>query len=86
VDGEWAVLFFNRGEAIIDISITWSNLGIWPKKTKPPGVVRLEDLWTYESYTIDKGKGLHVKHVPPHGVAFFRLSSGRGANDEAVQE
>mgnify|MGYP006134782195 FL=1 len=69
--GGVAVVFFNRGEAPIDISATCDEMGL-PRRD---GNVTITDVWTGHAVVREHSPQLTytAKAVPPHGVQFVTL-------------
>lgn len=66
ISGEMAVLFLNRTEKPMDISVRWSDLGL------TPGAATVRDLWL-QSAPETVSDGYTAKAVPAHGTVMLRV-------------
>jgi alpha-galactosidase len=65
-----AVVLFNRSEAAVDMTVSWSDLGL------PSGAAAVRDLWNRTDRGIFQDR--FTANVPPHGVVFIKVVSGGG--------
>jgi hypothetical protein len=70
--GVVAVVLFNRGEEVQEISVTWKELGL------PAGVpFKVRDIWANNEYGADvemSGAMGYSAHVPPHNVVVITVA------------
>jgi alpha-galactosidase len=65
-----AVVLFNRSEAAVDITVSWSDLGL------PSGAAAVRDLWNRTDQGIFQNR--YTANVLPHGVVLIKVVSGGG--------
>jgi alpha-galactosidase len=62
-----AVALFNRSDAAVDMTVTWSELGL------PSGAAAVRDLWDRTDRGVFSDR--YTADVPPHGVVLIRVVS-----------
>ena len=68
-DGTVAVMFLNRGGASIDITASWSLLGL-----KNGTKVSIRDMWKRKDIASDVSDNYVAKSVAPHAVAALKFT------------
>ena len=68
-DGTVAVMFLNRGDASVDITASWSLLGL-----KNGTKVSIRDMWKRKDIASDVSDNYVAKSVAPHAVAALKFT------------